>query len=621
MMFVLVCSTSFSQIGKTSIPFLNYSPVIDGLPDRELATTEWRSFATIKKTSKQNKDYTVRYKIGYTYSNLYILIEASCDTITIRDRGYQNGDGLHMVVGKPNMGMPTDEFYVLAFSPANRVSYQPSVRATWYYNVDLSFKQLSASAKFECQSVKGKSYFELQLPWDDVYPYHPLFSDSVGVNLCFVKATSNNGKNYYYMKHDKRIQQEQSRRDYTVASFEKPLNADISSSFARLLKRNIVINSSLKIKMTTFSPIARLSKYVIDICSVDNYTYSSTIKTLQSVKGLNTNEFDLPVKNLSAGGYKVVWRCTDGSRGEIPFTILPEIDEKKERDAMNDLKANIPLGDYHTMEFMLNSILKNYSDLKEYEAAGKVRENYQLYCKKLIELQQNKRLTAEGSTISRRAFLSKIDSTLQPYTIKLPSNYDKTQKYPLFVFLHGSGATDEGMLNGRLTDGKCIEIAPLGRGTSNCFTTNGAEIDVKEAIEDAIKNYSVDTTKIVIAGFSMGGYGAYRIYYEYPELFKGVAVFAGHPNLAKEWEGEGYPDFLLPKYLEPFKKVPTFIYHSKNDVNCPFDLTKLTVDELKKMGCKVEFVTTEEAGHGVVEGNNLTLFYNWLEKEVGISTN
>ena len=138
-------------------------------------------------------------------------------------------------------------------------------------------------------------------------------------------------------------------------------------------------------------------------------------------------------------------------------------------------------------------------------------------------------------------------------------------------------------------------------------------MDVKEAIDDVIKNYPIDTTKIVIAGFSMGGYGAYRIFYEYPKLFKGVVVFSGHPNLPNYWLGKGHPDFLKPEYLKPFKNIPVFIYHSKNDMNCPYDLTKQLVEKLIKAGAKVEFVTTTEGGHGIIDKNHTEIYYKWLK--------
>jgi predicted esterase len=182
--------------------------------------------------------------------------------------------------------------------------------------------------------------------------------------------------------------------------------------------------------------------------------------------------------------------------------------------------------------------------------------------------------------------------------------------------LHGSGSDDQTMLNNSLTEGNFIEIAPYGRGTSNCFTSDGAEIDVREAIEDAIKNFPVNASEIILAGFSMGGYGAYRIYHEYPGMFKGVAVFSGHPNLATKWLGEGYPDFLDPAYLKTFRNIPVFIYHSKNDLNCPYPLTVELVRKLRNAGARVEFVTTSEGGHGIIDKENLQPYFKWLKDTI-----
>jgi len=111
-----------------------------------------------------------------------------------------------------------------------------------------------------------------------------------------------------------------------------------------------------------------------------------------------------------------------------------------------------------------------------------------------------------------------------------------------------------------------------------------------------------------------GGYGAYRIFYEYPSLFKGIAVFSGHPNLASKWIGEGHPDFLNKKYLKPFKNIPVFIYHSKNDLNCPYDLTLQLSKKLEQAGAKVEFVVKEESGHGIIDNGSIIYFYRWLSK-------
>lgn len=614
---LLLTVTGFTSTAQViNIPFFETQPVIDGIPDNGSEMSQWQSFSRIEKSHENNVDYTVFYKIGYNHSYLYLMIESGSDSIVVRDRAYQNGDGFHMVIAKPDSGKPADEFYVLRFSPANKAKSQSVRKGLWYYNVDLSGKGLSAATQFECQSINGKSYFELLLPWTEVYPYHPLFLDSIGINLCFVKAIGEKEKNYSFLKYDENIQREQSKREYALVNFEPPKKVSNSASFVSLERKNNEVGKSLKVKVISYATSATKWEYYFTVRSADNYVYSELRKEVALSEGMNTDQFDLPTEKLNTGGYKLVWKCSDNSEGEMPFTILPEINEEKEKAALNDLKDIISEGDYNTLLFMLQNIIKARSELKDYETAGNIRESYLTYQNYKTELKTNPRLLSERTGISRRAYSSKIDNTLQPYSIKVPKDFDHNKKYPLFVMLHGSGSSDQGMLNYHLTEDNFIEIAPNGRGTSNCFTSDNANIDVKEAIDDVIKNYPIDTSYIIIAGFSMGGYGAYRIFYEYPELFKGIVVFSGHPNLANKWLGEGHPNFLDPKYLKLFKNIPVFIYHSKNDLNCPFNLTEELVNKLRKAGAKVEFATTDEGGHGIIDNNSLPEYFKWLKNTI-----
>ena len=601
------------QSDEFNIPFVETMPLIDGFPDNLQGISDWHSFPGIGKTNDKNSDYGVNYKTAYNFNFFYLLIEATSDSIIVRDRAYQNGDGFHLVIAKPVIGQQANEFYVLQFSPSDKSKNLAARKAIWYYNIDLSGRPLSSATKLECSSIGGKSYFELLLPWNDVYPYNPLFNDSIGINFCFVKAVGEKEKNYYFVKYDERIQSELSKRDYVIAKFDKPDELDNSCSFARLEQKNIMAGQSLKIRTISYVNSQNTASYYFAISSADNFVYGSLFKRLNFVKGFNSNEFEFPTEKINPRGYKLVWKCSDGTEGEIPFTILPYINEENEKAALNSLKSQISEGDYHTLLFRLNSILNSYSQVKTYETAGNIREAYLNYIEAIAGLKKDNHSLTDKKGISRRAFLSEIDNTLQPYTIKIPGNFSRDKKYPLFVMLHGSGSDDQYMLGNNLTNNQFIEIAPFGRGTSNCFTTDNAEKDVKEAIDDVIRNYPVDTTKIILAGFSMGGYGAYRIFYEYPKLFKGVAVFSGHPNLASKWIGEGYPDFLDAKYLKSFKNLPVFIYHSKNDLNCPYSLTEQLVKKLIKAGAKVEFVTTGEGGHGIIDESHIENYFKWIQ--------
>ncbi len=614
----LICLLStrlvYGQGNSISIPFLETAPVIDGRPGDEAGGLPWRSFSSIVKSDSNSQDVAARYKIAYGYSFLYVFIECNSDSIVHRDRAYQNGDGFHMVIAKPDSGRPTDEFYVLRFSPGDITKNIPAGRNEWYYNIGLSGKRLSPATKLVCRSDSGISYFELLLSWNDVYPYHPLFSEGIGLNMCFVKAIGEKEKNYYYLKYDDKIQDELSRRQYLNVIFEKPTAISEPVSFAMLERRNIETGDCVKLKVISLVKSQSGVSYYFTMSSADNYVFTDLYEEKQLAAGSNENEFDLPAEKLPPSGYVVNWRCSDSSEGQIPFSILPRMDYEKEKEVLDRLREKATVGSYNSLLFMLENLFDEYRRVKPYETAGQIREGYYSYRDYIAKLENGGDSLARMTGIFRRAFLSEIDTTLQPYTVKVPKDYTTGKKYPLLVMLHGSGSDDRDILSGTdLSEGNFVELAPYGRGTSNCFTTDGAEIDVKEAIDDVIRNYSIDTSKIVIAGFSMGGYGAYRIFYEYPTLFKGVAVFSGNPSLATRWIGEGFPDFLNDKYLKPFKGVPVFVYHSKNDLNCPYELTEQLVAKLRAVGARVEFVTSEVGGHGIIDKGNISKYYRWLK--------
>ncbi len=64
----------------------------------------------------------------------------------------------------------------------------------------------------------------------------------------------------------------------------------------------------------------------------------------------------------------------------------------------------------------------------------------------------------------------------------------------------------------------------------------------------------------------MGGYGVYRTFFETPEKFKAVAVFAGLPYLITITcpDGRPTPNFLFEPKAIVFKNVPMFIYYGEN---------------------------------------------------------
>jgi predicted esterase len=333
-------------------------------------------------------------------------------------------------------------------------------------------------------------------------------------------------------------------------------------------------------------------------------------------EGMNEIRVPLHLQPFRDGIYTI--HCTVGAdpANAARLTILPTIGFDSLRCAISH--AVLPEGTKNTLLFGVEQTEQRVSSIRPYENGAPLWEE-------IVHLQSLVRETTNGTDailankgILRRAFRSLIDSTLRPYTVKIPLSYDPRRSYPLFVYLHGSGENDaEALSHTALTEGDWIECAPNGRGVSNCFTVDHAQDDIDEAIADVLKNYSVDTGRIVIAGFSMGGYGAYRSFYQHPDRYCGVAILSGHPNLASQWIGPGHPDFLDPAYLPPFKNIHMFIYHNENDRNCPFELTQDAIKKLKAAGAILDVVTTKEGGHTQIDDASKKPYYQWLKARAG----
>ena len=115
-------------------------------------------------------------------------------------------------------------------------------------------------------------------------------------------------------------------------------------------------------------------------------------------------------------------------------------------------------------------------------------------------------------------FISKIDDSVQPYGLVIPTGFDPTAStlLRLDVWLHGRGdtKTEIPFLTERMTKvgqyapANTVVLHPFGRHC-NAFKFAG-ERDVYEAIEHVSKILSIDRRRISIRGFSMGGAGCWH---------------------------------------------------------------------------------------------------------------
>ena len=131
---------------------------------------------------------------------------------------------------------------------------------------------------------------------------------------------------------------------------------------------------------------------------------------------------------------------------------------------------------------------------------------------------------------------TKDGSTLK-YRYYLPENYDSSVSYPVVMFLHGEtrkGNDNEQQLYNaqdlfdkvieQESTNPCILVAPQC-SADNSWTDLSDMID--GVVNDIQNQYSVNSEKIYISGYSEGTEGCYKVVSDNPDKYAGIIAIAG----------------------------------------------------------------------------------------------
>jgi hypothetical protein len=138
--------------------------------------------------------------------------------------------------------------------------------------------------------------------------------------------------------------------------------------------------------------------------------------------------------------------------------------------------------------------------------------------------------TQKGRVV--RGFRSAIDGSVQPVRVTVPDEYDGVRAFPLDVAQHGRFTRLYEVETLNSWEGAEVDYLPgtlqidlFGRG-KNTYHWPG-EADVFEAIAFAKKAYKIDSERVTLRGFSMGGAGVWHTSLHFPDLWTAVEVGAG----------------------------------------------------------------------------------------------
>jgi predicted peptidase len=195
------------------------------------------------------------------------------------------------------------------------------------------------------------------------------------------------------------------------------------------------------------------------------------------------------------------------------------------------------------------------------------------------------------------------------YRILFP-DYDTLRKYPLVIFLHGSGergsdnkaqlkwgvlnfATDQAMVAH-----PAIIVAPQCPTDSSWSNFTGFRGHdqllhllpepttpmklVIDLIHQLIKTAPVDTNRIYITGLSMGGFGTYDAIERYPDLFAAAIPVAGGGD---------------PSKAPLIAHIPIWDFHGAEDAAVDPKYSREMINALLKAGAHPGYTVYPETGH------------------------
>ena len=199
----------------------------------------------------------------------------------------------------------------------------------------------------------------------------------------------------------------------------------------------------------------------------------------------------------------------------------------------------------------------------------------------------------EGAQPERPMFLGKI----QPYSVYVPASYRNGKPAPLHLWLHSLAAgynqyrvfapnslTQLGDQRGSFI------LTPEGRGPDGWYHDE-AEVDVFEAWADLAARYDIDTTRVTIGGYSMGGYGTYKLASQYPDLFaKAFAVVgpADEDILGGPSGGSAGGDGHVFDIVENLRNIPLLMWNGMIDELVPVAGTIQLENRLHELGYRHE---------------------------------
>jgi predicted esterase len=203
------------------------------------------------------------------------------------------------------------------------------------------------------------------------------------------------------------------------------------------------------------------------------------------------------------------------------------------------------------------------------------------------------------------------DGSVRKYAVFIPPQYkrDESHKWPLILFLHGSGEIgDDGVkpttiglgphIVSRSTRFPFIAVFPQAHAL---WFRGIEEAAVWLTLDAVLKEYRVDPDRIYLTGLSMGGFATWEMSVARPDLFAAVVPVCGAGPLG---------------FMSNMVHLPVWAFHGAADPNVPVARSRELIEELKQLGAEPRYTEFPGVGHNSWDAAYATpQLWRWLLKQ------
>jgi len=257
-----------------------------------------------------------------------------------------------------------------------------------------------------------------------------------------------------------------------------------------------------------------------------------------------------------------------------------------------------------------------YNEFLKPEEVARAKEMLRMGQERAEYLAGGRAPWAVQSGLVVRGYYSKIDDSVQPYGLVVPSSWSPggAHLWRLDAWFHGRSETltelnflhDRLNNPGQFTPRDTLVLHLYGRYcNANKFA---GEVDLFEALEAVKDQYKIDPNRISVRGFSMGGAAAWHIGAHHAGEWAAVAPGAGFAETAEFlevfqnetvqpswWERKLFRLYDATAYALNFSNVPLVAYSGEKDRQ--IQAAQVMERELAREGITLKHIIGPETAH------------------------